>query len=139
MYHINFIYLQGHGGLYQKEPCLIIPDHKTKGKLRILNVSNLAKEYAKIDKCITIIFFDACRENLDNDDFKGIFSNAVQDLPLFQYEPRKVPFVSKGFSAIVYSCKEWEKAVESINSQLTYAKQEKGHTFGAKCLFSAFS
>jgi len=30
-----------------------------------LNVGNLAKNYARYDKTITIIFFDACREDLD--------------------------------------------------------------------------
>jgi hypothetical protein len=74
---VNVIFLQGHGGLHKNDPCLIIPDHKNEGKLRLLNVSNLAKEFGRIDKCLTVIFFDACRENLDTDEHKHLFSNAI--------------------------------------------------------------
>lgn len=45
----------------------------------------------------------------------------------------------KGYSAIVYSCKEWEKSVESFNETNKYEEQDKGHTVGAKFLFDAFS
>ena len=66
LYHVNLIFLQGHGGMHKRDPCLIIPNNKgEKGTLRLLNVANIAKQFAKIDKCITIIFFDACREELD--------------------------------------------------------------------------
>jgi hypothetical protein len=66
-YQVNFIFLQGHGGIHKRDPCLIIPNNKggTKGTVRLLNVANIAKQFAKIDKTITIIFFDACREDLD--------------------------------------------------------------------------
>ncbi len=45
----------------------------------------------------------------------------------------------KGYSAIVYSCKEWEKSVETFNETNKYEEQDKGHTVGAKFLFDTFS
>jgi hypothetical protein len=77
---VNFIFLQGHGGIHNRDPCLIIPNNKGKeGTLRLLNVATIAKKFAKIDKSITIIFFDACREDLDKDDqnYKLLFENAI--------------------------------------------------------------
>lgn len=75
---MNFIFLQGHGGLHNKDPCLIIPNNKgEKGTLRLLNVANIAKQFGRIDNSITIIFFDACREDLDVPGFKHLFDNAI--------------------------------------------------------------
>ncbi len=77
-YHVNFIFLQGHGGMHNRDPCLIIPNNKGKdGTLRLLNVANIAKQFAKIDKTITIIFFDACREDLDVPGYKHLFEDAI--------------------------------------------------------------
>lgn len=43
LYQVNVIFLQGHGGTYKKNSCLIIPNQKgEKGSLRLLNVCNLA-------------------------------------------------------------------------------------------------
>ena len=120
LYQVNFIFLQGHGGLHQQEPCLIIPDHKVPGKLRLLNVEKLAKEFAKINKTITIIFFDACREDLDKPDFKNLFTNSIIDDPLFDYKPLKRADSFPGYSAIVYSCKQWGKSAETFDETLTY-------------------
>ena len=70
--------MQGHGGIHQKDPCLIIPNKKAeKGTLRLLNVANIAKQFARIDKCMTIIFFDSCREDLDVECYKHLFDNAI--------------------------------------------------------------
>ncbi len=38
-----------------------------------MNVDNLAKKFARIDKSITLIFFDACREDLDTPEYKHLF------------------------------------------------------------------
>ena len=102
---MNFLFLQGHGGLHQQEPCLIIPDHNVPGKLRLLNVEKLAKQFAKISKTITIIFFDACREDLDLPNFKHLFTNAIKDDPLFDYTPLRIGESYPGYSSIVFSCK----------------------------------
>lgn len=70
--------MQGHGGMHQKDPCLIIPNKKgEKGTLRLLNVANIAKQFARIDKSMTIIFFDSCREDLDVESYKHLFDNAI--------------------------------------------------------------
>jgi hypothetical protein len=56
--------------MYKGDPCLIIPDLKGgQGSLRLLNVNNLAKKFASINKAMTIILFDACREKLDDPKF----------------------------------------------------------------------
>lgn len=128
--------------MHKRDPCLIIPNNKgEKGTLRLLNVANIAKQFAKIDKCITIIFFDACREELDVPAHQHLFENAIQDHNLYKYTPEKeqVTTYYKGYSAIVYSCKEWQKSVETFNETNKYEEQEKGHTLGAKYLFDAFS
>ena len=78
LYHVNLIFLQGHGGLHNRDPCLIIPNKEgEKGTLRLLNVANIAKQFARIDKSITIIFFDACRNDLDVPVYNHLFSNAI--------------------------------------------------------------
>ncbi len=102
-FHINFIFLQGHGGDYKKDPCLLIPD-KT-GKIRILNVGNLAKNYARYDKTITIIFFDACREDLEKHEYKSLFDSAIQDDEIYKFEPLKFAHALPGYSVIFFSCK----------------------------------
>ena len=56
-----------------------------KGKLWLLNLNNLAKEFAKIPKTITIIFFDACRDNLEEPAYKRVLDNAIQNDPMFKY------------------------------------------------------
>jgi hypothetical protein len=69
--------------LHQKDPCLIIPDQNNQEKLRLLNVNNLARIFARINKAITLIFFDACREDLDSEEHKNLFKNAIQDEEFF--------------------------------------------------------
>lgn len=120
LYNVNLIFLQGHGGLHKQEPCLIIPDHNVPGKLRLLNVEKISKEFAKINKTITIIFFDACREDLDTTDFQNLFANATKDDPLFDYEPLRIRESYPGYSAIVYSSKQWQKSAEIFDETLTY-------------------
>ena len=93
--------------MHQKEPCLIIPDNDEPGKLRLLNANNLAKIFARIDKSITLIFFDACREDLDTDEHKDLFKNAIQDDEVYKFASNKATPSFPGFSAILYSCKEW--------------------------------
>jgi hypothetical protein len=82
---VNFLFLQGHGGCFQQDSCLLIPNHSDKGKLWLLNLNNLAKEFAKIPKTITIIFFDACRDNLEEPAYKRVLDNAIQNDPMFKY------------------------------------------------------
>jgi hypothetical protein len=48
-------------------------------------LNNLAKEFAKIDKTITIIFFDACRDNLEDPAYKRVLENAIQNDPMFKF------------------------------------------------------
>ena len=64
--------------MVQSDPCLIIPNNKGKeGSLRLLNVNNLAKKFASIDKTMTIILFDACREKLDDPKYKNLLESAI--------------------------------------------------------------
>lgn len=44
------------------------------------------------------------------------------DDPLFNYEPEKAANEYKGYSAIVYSCREWQKSVEKYNKDQSYAE-----------------
>jgi hypothetical protein len=56
-----------------------LPDQEKIGKVRLINVYNLAKMFARINKSITLIFFDACRENLNVDEYKGMMENVISD------------------------------------------------------------
>ncbi len=42
-----------------------------------------------------------------------------------------------GYAAIVYSCKEFSKAVETVNESLSIEKNE-GNTVGSRFIFQAF-
>jgi hypothetical protein len=87
---------------------------------------------------MTFIFFDACREDLDTDEHKNLFENAIQDHDLFKYAPDRLTPDFPGYSAIFYSCKEWQKSAEVFNNDLPYNKQPMGHTPNALNLFKAF-
>jgi hypothetical protein len=56
---------------------------------------------------------------------------------MFKYQPIKKADSYPGYSAIVHSCKMYEKSAETFNESLAYDKQEKGHTMGAKRFFEA--
>ena len=58
---------------------------------------------------------------------------------MFNYEPDKQANDYKGYAAIIYSCKEWQKSVEKFDAKLPYAEQEKGHTVGAKYIFDTIA
>ena len=56
---------------------------------------------------------------------------------MFKFQPIKQAESYPGYSAIVHSCKIYDKSVETFNESLSYAEQEKGHTLGAKNFFEA--
>ncbi len=65
MYQVNLFFFQGHGVSYKGDPILLIPDKANPTKLKFFNVENFAKKLASIDKCLSIIIFDACREDIE--------------------------------------------------------------------------
>lgn len=60
------LFLQGHGVTHNSDSILIAPDFSIKDEERaaFLNVTNICKIFAKVERCITIVFFDACRDPL---------------------------------------------------------------------------
>lgn len=68
---------------------------------------------------MTIILFDARREKLDD---KNLLERAIQDNPLFEFEPSQV-FLIKSYCAIVFSCLEYEMSAEIYDPKLTYDEQ----------------
>ena len=46
-YHVNVLFLQGHGVTYRTDSLLVVPDLENDEKVYFLNVTNLCKKFAK--------------------------------------------------------------------------------------------
>jgi len=52
------MYFNGHGFNHGGQTLLFIPDKDSAHKYQLLNLSKLAKKFAEIKKCLTLIIFD---------------------------------------------------------------------------------
>ncbi len=70
-------------------------------------------EFAKIDRSMTLIFYDACQDDLDKEEYKVMMKNVLTSGdPLYNYEPFTRDSENHGYASIIFSCKERQKAVE---------------------------
>ena len=56
------MFLQGHGLTHDGDSMLIVPLGNDFEDNLFLNVTNIAKKFAIFERCLTVIFLDACRE-----------------------------------------------------------------------------
>ena len=62
--------------MHKSDSILIVPDVEQE-KYWFLNVTNLCKVFGKIERCITVIFFDACRDSIE--DYPFMYENNKED------------------------------------------------------------
>ena len=60
-YHLNLMFLQGHGVTHEGDSMLIVPDGSDTEVCLFLNVNSLCKKFAKLKRCLTIVFLDSSR------------------------------------------------------------------------------
>ena len=56
------MFLQGHGLTYEGDSMLIVPQGNETDDNLFLNITNIAKKFAMFERCISVLFLDACRE-----------------------------------------------------------------------------
>jgi hypothetical protein len=61
-YHLNLIFLQGHGVTHDGDSMLVVPDGFDTEHCLFLNVNSLCKKFAQLKRCLTVVFHDSCRE-----------------------------------------------------------------------------
>ena len=60
-YHLNLMFLQGHGVTHDADSMLVVPDGSNTEVCLFLNVNKLCKKFAQLKRCLTVVFLDACR------------------------------------------------------------------------------
>ena len=140
-YHLNLIFLQGHGVTHDGDSMLVVPDGSDTETCLFLNVNSLCKKFAQLKRCLTIVFHDSCRvmsskyENLVSETLENYeeYKKNGKSVKWFDLEESGNPTVNyPGYAVIFYSCVEKGKTVESV------VVGQDGHTFGARHIMQAF-
>ena len=141
-FHLNLMFLQGHGVTHEGDSMLVVPDGNDTEDCYFLNVNNLCKKFAQLKRCLTIVFLDSCREvsskydNLVKETLERHKEYEEKDTSLkkwFDIKESDNPVVNyAGYAVIFYSCPEKKKTIESVVQGM------EGLTFGARHIMQAF-
>ena len=70
-YQLNFVQLIGHGCLHQGDSFLVVPpgkkDESAPRETQLINISNYARKLSVFKRTISVILFDAGREQFEQD------------------------------------------------------------------------